>query len=145
MFGEKTHKDILKSIAVEKADLNTCCYAPGLIGFSTLGVNDIEEEKRLFYEPFTERYFESTIGRVLTAEYMLNRDYALGADVTLNDFYLSLGLEKVEGGDDVAWSASSDELDGIGWIDFDNVVSKLDDGREYIMICSVYSPAPIYE
>lgn len=145
MFGEKTHKDILKSIAVEKADLNTCCHAPGLIGFSTLGVNDIEEEKRLFYEPFTERYFESTIGRVLTAEYMLNRDYALGADVTLNDFYLSLGLEKVEGGDDVAWSASSDELDGIGWIDFDNVVSKLDDGREYIMICSVYSPAPIYE
>lgn len=145
MFGEKTHKEILKSIAVEKADLSKCICAPGLIGSYTLGVNDIEEEKRLFYEPFTERYFESTMGRVLTAEYMLNRDYALGADVTLNDFYLMLGLEKVDGGDDVAWSICSDDFGGIEWIDFDNVVSKLDDGREYIMICSVYPPAPFEE
>ena len=110
-----------------------------------MGVNDIEEEKRLFYEPFSERYFESTMGRVLTAEYMLNRDYALGADVTLNDFYLMLGLEKVDGGDDVAWSFCSDDFGGIEWIDFDNVVSRLDDGQEYIMICAIFPPAPFEE
>lgn len=140
LFGIKTHEQVMEAIAVEKADEKNTIYAPGIFGGSTsLGTGEIKEEKRLFYDAFSQRYFESTYGRVLDAEYNLNRNFALGADVTLNDFYLFLGIDKIDGGDDIGWADYNGE---IGWIDFDNIVSRLDDGREYIMICMVYEPVP---
>lgn len=139
LFGIKTHHDILDAIAVEKADENVYNYAPDAFGCgsTSLGTDCIEEEKRLFYDAYSDRYFEATMGRVLEAEYHLNRNYALGADVTINDFYLFLGIDKIDGGDDVGWSGYSGE---IGWIDFDNYLSKLKDGKECMVISLVFEP-----
>lgn len=142
LLGVKTHEQILEAIAVEKADKNSTIYIPDIMGSVSLGAGNIQEEKRLFYDSFSGRYFESTFGRVLEAEYHLNRNYALGCDVTMNDFYLFLGIDKVDGCDDVGWADYNGE---IGWIDFDNVLSRLDDGREYIMICMTFEPLPFEE
>lgn len=49
----------------------------------------------LFYDGYSQRYFESKISQVLQAEYHLNRNFAIGADVTLNDFYLFLGIDRI--------------------------------------------------
>lgn len=139
MLGVKTHHDILDAIAIEKVNEDSCVYVPDIMGPSYLGGSELDKEKRLFYDSYSDRYFETTLGRVLEAEYHLNRNFALGADVTINDFYLFLGIDKIDGGDDVGWA----DYDGaIGWIDFDNVLSKLNDGREYVLICMTFEPIP---
>ena len=142
LFGIKAHEQVMEAIAVEKADEKNTIYVPGILGSTSLGTGEIKEEKRLFYDAFSQRYFESTYGRVLDAEYNLNRNFALGEEVTVNDFYLFLGIDKIDCGDDLGWADYNGE---IGWIDFDNIVSKLDDGRECIMICMVFAPVTFEE
>lgn len=138
-YGDEAHNAILNSIAVEKAeDVNV--VAPTITG-AIYGFDGSDEKKMLFYDGYSQRYFESTISQVLQAEYHLNRNFCLGGDVTLNDFYLFLGLENVDGGDDVGWFWHSYEM---GWIDFENRPMKLDDGTKFYLICSVFEPT-LYE
>lgn len=135
LYGEEAHKNILEALAAEKAD-KIPIYAQCCCGEYTLGFEDIDEEKVIFYDSYSERYFESTISQVLQAEYHLNRNFVIGGDVTLNDFYLFLGIDKVDDGDTVGWSV----LDGYTWIDFSNMPSKLDDGTKYYIISAVFDP-----
>lgn len=141
LCGEEVHKTVMDSIAVEKAEEVTIS-APSFFGSHSLEVNDVKEEKLLFYDPFSERYFESTLSRVIQAEYHLNRNLTLGSDVTLNDFYLFLGLDKIESGDDLGWSWYEDD---IPWIDFEHTTSQLDDGTPYVMISIIFGPMALYE
>ena len=57
-----------------------------------------------FYEPLSTRYFERTINEVLEAEYHLNRNFILRGEVSLNEFYEFLGLEKTDDGNKYGWS-----------------------------------------
>lgn len=140
LCGEETHKTILESIAIEKSE-EVHITAPSILGGTSLEIEGIEEPKLLFYDPLSERYFESTYSRVLQAEYHINRNYALRDCVTLNDYYLFLGIDKVDVGDDVGWSQYESE---IIWIDFDHISSSLDDGTPYVMICVAFGPEPFY-
>lgn len=135
LYGEEAHKNILEALAVEKAD-KVPIYAECCCGECSLGFEDTDEEKILFFDSYSERYFESTISQVLQAEYHLNRNFAISGDVTLNDFYLFLGIDKIDGGDNVGWST----LGGYCWIDFANIPSKLEDGTEYHIISSIFAP-----
>lgn len=132
LYGGETHRNIVDSITTEKAkDIHIS--HPALIGNSTLEF-DVDEETRLFYDTFSERYFEATISRVLEAEIALNRNYVFGGSVTLNHFYTFLGLDGVAGGDIVGWDY---EIHGIDWIDFDHSKVQLDDGYERPLECLV--------
>ena len=136
LYGEDAHENITTAIAVEKAK-GISIYATSLvIGDETLGFDDIDEEYHVFYDGYSDRYFESTINKVLQAEYHLNRNFAIGGDVTLNDFYVFLGIDKTEGGDSIGWSC----LCGYCWIDFNNYCSSLDDGTKCYVISPVFSP-----
>ena len=135
LYGEEAHRNIETAIAVEEAKA-VPIYAPSIYSNSTLGIDFSNEEPCIFYDGYSERYFESTIGRVLQAEYHINRNFALGGDVTLNDFYDFLGIAKIEGGDNIGWSC----MGGYGWIDFDNYSSTLDDGTKCIVISPVFMP-----
>ena len=135
LYGEEAHKNILEAMAVEKAE-KVPIYAECWCSEYTLGFENTNEEKLLFYDSYSERYFESTISQVLQAEYHLNRNFAIGRDVTLNDFYLFLGIDKIDGGDDIGWST----MDGYCWIDFSNISSKLDDGTDYYIITTAFCP-----
>ena len=136
LYGEDAHENITTAIAVEKAK-DISIYATSLgIDDETLGFDDIDEEYHVFYDGYSDRYFESTINKVLQAEYHLNRNFAIGGDVTLNDFYVFLGIDKTEGGDSIGWSC----LGGYCWIDFNNYCSSLDDGRKCYVISPVFSP-----
>lgn len=135
--GEETHHRIMDEIAVEQCR-DVPIYAPGVIGSSTLDIDDDTETKRLFYDAYSQRYFESTLYRVLKAEYHLNRNFALGADVTVNDFYAFLGLEPIENGDVIGWYSLNH--DGICWLDFDHHTTRLDDGLECCVIEMVFEP-----
>lgn len=138
LCGEETHNTIVESIAKEKcSDMHI--VAPNAVSNSTLDFNEEQEPEiiRTFYDSFGERYFESTISRVIQAEYHLNRNFLLSGVVSLNDFYELLGLDKTELGENVGWSS----VDGdIYWIDFDHHKTALNDGMEVLVIDMVFNP-----
>lgn len=76
IYGEEAHNQIIDSIAKEKTR-DVYLYCPGVISDSSSldfdGHNP--EDNRLFYDSFSRRYFESTISKVLQAEYHLNRNW----------------------------------------------------------------------
>lgn len=138
LFGEEAHEQILKSLACEKAK-DIPLYAQTLGGSECLDFMEFEDqEKHLFYDSFSERYFQSTFERVLQAEYHLNRNFVLGFAESLNEFYLFLGIEEIEGGDDIGWVMS----DGISWIDFNHSKATIDEGLDCYVIDMSFVPSP---
>lgn len=89
-----------------------------------------ENDERLFYDAFSNRYFESSINRVIQAEYHLNRDFVISGYLPVNHFYELLGLTPLESGNAVGWSID----DGLCWIDFNHSKVTLDDGLEVLVI-----------
>lgn len=63
----------------------------------------IENEKELFYDNFSQRYFEATTEKVLYAEHVLNRRMAYAHSAYLNEFYELLGLEPMDYGEFLGW------------------------------------------
>ena len=136
----KKQQAAMESISAEDAEkVDICSYT--YFDGGSLGFGDVEEETILFYEPYSNRYFKSTLYGVLQAEYHINRNFVLGADITLNDFYSFLGIEKIDGCDLVGWSGA----DGYEWIDFTNVCSALEDGTPYYIITPMFEPADYTE
>lgn len=140
LYGEETHKRIIEELAVEKAK-DVSIITPGLIESSSIDFEDEDEEPRLFYDSFSERYFESTISKVLQAEYYLNRNFCLGWIPSVNDFYDFLGLEHTEIGDEIGWTNSNGDY---YWIDFNHFKAKFDDGLECWVIETEIPPSADY-
>lgn len=138
LYGEEAHQTIMDSIVKSKCS-EVRISTPGLMAVDTLDFcPEMESEiVRTFYDVFSDRYFESTIDKVLQAEYHLNRNFALGSSVTVNDFYDFLGLDAIDAGDKIGWSGLSD----IYWIDFNHYCITLDDGMEILVIEMVFEPS----
>lgn len=136
LYGEETHQKIIDSIVKENCK-DVYISAPGFYDCSSLDFDDHNpEDNRLFYDTFSNRYFESSVIRVIEAEYHLNRNWWLGAGICLNDFYELLGLDAIDGGEELSWFPE----DGINWIDFNHHKTVLDDGLEVYVIEFVFTP-----
>jgi hypothetical protein len=96
---------------------------------------DSESEPFLFYDLSSKKYFRTTMAAVLNAQYHVNRNLAIRGDCSLNEYLSFLGVEGIDGGDDLGWDISYmvEEMDCY-WLDFDNYKSTLEDGLECIMI-----------
>ncbi len=136
LYGEETHKKIMESLAAEKVDKDHTIIYPGLVSMNSTDFEDSDEEDRLFYDSFSERYFTSTIGKVLQAEYHLNRNFALAGSISLNQFYELLGIDGIPEGDCVGWFIN----DEMYWIDFNHSKAVLEDGLECYIIDMVHTP-----
>lgn len=133
LFGEETHQQILDSLAAEKAkDMYVNAGCGGSLYFDERD----NEEKRLFFDSFSRRYFQCSLAQLLEAEYHLNRNWTLGMEIGINDFYEFLGLEPIAEFDDLGWFWD----DGLMWIDFDHHKTVLDDGLEVCVVDLVYHP-----
>lgn len=120
LYGDEADDKIKEGIAKDKC-----------VGDVKLNNND----KQLFYDDYSGRYFESTIEDVLQAEYNLNRKVALSGGAFLNDFYNELGLSETEYGDYLGWSA--DQLKEMHWnprVEFGHSKFTFDDGLECTII-----------
>lgn len=95
------------------------------------------DDKQLFYDQCSERYFESTMERVIAAEYAVNREISLWGDANLNVFYDALDISPVDYGKYVGWSA--------GWLDFYHEKVEFDDGLEVYIIRMSIDPTYDYE
>lgn len=136
LYGEGTHKNVVDAIAIEKAK-DTYIHAGNIFTDCTQFLEEDRSEPVLFYDEFGKRYFESSIEQVITAEYHLNRNYTQRGYSVLNEFYDFLGLEPIDGGDDLGW-AIDDE--GTYWIDFNHHKVVMDDGLEVYIIEMLYEP-----
>jgi hypothetical protein len=127
LYGEEAHQKVLKALSEEKVDEKHTVYSVSMFAENTLDFG-VSEEEHLFYDSFGDRHFTSTIGKVLQAEYHLNRNFALRGNASLNEFYMLLGIAPIEGGDDLGWWV--DDNDEIYWVEFNHFVSQMDDGLD---------------
>ncbi len=140
LYGEETHNEIVNAIAIENAE-------KVYINASYLGMNCsgyLEEDFSqpiLFYDEFSNRYFEKSIEEVMMAEYHLNRNYILACGISVNEFYEFLGLEPMESGDILGWIP---EDEGCYWIDFNHRKVELEDGLECYVIEMAWEPSMDY-
>lgn len=138
LYGEEAHNKIINEIVKEQPK-PVYMGIEGICSFDHLYFDTSEPDvTRTFFDGHSQRYFESTVAKVLEAEYFLNRNFMTKGAISLNEFYLYLGLEPVEGGDDIGW----DIFYGSYWIDFSHTTTTLDDGMEIFVIDFTYGPEP---
>lgn len=131
LYGEDATQKIQAEIAKDKYEES---------GFEP------ENGMKLFYDDFSGRYFESTMEKVLQAEYNLNRDLNMQCYATLNDFYGYLGLIPIDGGDELGWNADMNaEYYWQSWVDFGHLKTVMDDGLEVIHITMFGEPTVGWE
>lgn len=127
LYGPEADKKIRKEIAKDDYEIE---------------YSEPDEEKMLFYEPLSQRYFESTVEEVQCAEYHLNRNFILQDCVSLNLFYKFLGLKETTEGEILGWSTYAGyEKYGYSWVDFTHERIELEDGMECIVIDYPYEPS----
>lgn len=131
LYGETAEEDIRKEIVKNK-----------YVG-DDIPVNN---EKQLFYDEFSNRYFHSTTEAVLRAEYQLNRDFIMKSYAHLNEFYDLLGLEPIDSGWTLGW-AEGVCLENYwqNWIDFAHMKVVLEDGLECTILTIMTEPIPDFE
>lgn len=130
LYGKEADDNIVKAIAKDN-----------------LKDNDIlvEEDKELFYDSFSNRYFESTMANVIRAEYDLNKTLSTTRYACVNEFYDFLGIAGIEGGDRLAWSEETMyESTWSSWIDFRHEKVVMDDGLECTIIYLSTEPSIEY-
>lgn len=139
-FGNEVHEEIVSEIVTEKAK-DVHIYTDNFCGDCDTDFEGVMEETCLFYDSFSNRYFEATPMQVIQAEYHLNRNFVLGMIPSVNDFYDLLGLEHTEIGDTLGWTNSNGDY---YWIDFNHIKAKYDDNLVCYVIecCSLTSPTP---
>lgn len=130
VYGEdaddKIHAEMAKDAMVSTYDYGYQVYNMDM---------DSESERLLFYDLASKKYFRTTMAAVLNAQYHANRNLAIRGDCSLNEYLSFLGVEGIDGGDDIGWDITYmvEEMDCY-WLDFDNYKSTSEDGLECIII-----------
>lgn len=128
LYGEKAGKHVRQEIAKDK-----------YTGDGTLE----DDEKDLFYDFYSGRYFESTLEDVLRAEYELNRELYVNGYACVNKFYEALGIETRPEYDDIGWTCGQlESMYWHSWIEFEHTETIIDedDDREGLPCTIVYMP-----
>lgn len=126
LLGEEAEQEIREELAKDK--------------YPEEGIQ-LKGDNILFYDDFSNRYFQSTLYDVQRAEYSINRDLMMRDYATLNEFYSYLGLEPIKGGDDLGWSISmNQDYYWQTWIDFSHYKTVMDDGLECHVIAMFQEP-----
>lgn len=135
IYGEDADKKIKSEMA--KMTYISCdgysIYSPDM---------DLESDNVLFYDFYSQRYFNTTVSAVLNAQYHLNRNLVLRGEVSVNEFYKFLGISTIEGGDDIGWNMDYLMIGGLLWLDFENEYTKLEDGMECCIVSACIDPIP---
>ena len=76
------------------------------------------DEKRLFYDEYSKRYFEMSLYEFQRNIYEINRIYNHIGELSLNEFYEFFKLDHTELGDKLGWCAAKDwECYNFSWIE----------------------------
>lgn len=126
LYGEEADQTVAEEIAKDKYEETDI---------------SVEEDKQLFYDRFSGRYFESTMIDVLQAEYELNRAIATAGAAYLNEYYMWLDLPRTIEGKELGWSTGILEaMYWTYWVDFEHTKITMDDGLECTIVTMKQEP-----
>lgn len=131
LYGEDADKTVRESIARDKYEKD-----------------DIkpDDNNKLFFDEFSGRYFESTLEKVLLAEYELNKELGWDGYAYLNRFYELLGIPKEDKYKTLGWSQDMIfNLDMTYFVEFEHTKVTMDDGLECYIISIRYDPIVDFE
>ena len=120
LYGENSDRNVKKEIAKDK--------------FKDNDIN-INNEKILFFDFYSLRYFESTERLVLKAENRVNELLKLYGRASLNDFYESLGMPTAYTGYELWWNVQKCPS-----VEFTHDITTMDDGLECCVISMSVEP-----
>lgn len=84
------------------------------------------------------RFFDTTMERVIKAEYEANRYFRLAGGLTFNHFLEQLGVEPFKCGNENGWDDYIGDIAyGYHWIDFNHRYFETDDG---LTVCAIDMP-----
>lgn len=127
---ERKVKELLIDMETDLEAEEVFISAPGLVSEARTDYENSNEEKRLFYDEYSERFFKSKISQVAQAEYHLNRNFALKGMEEVNTWYTFLGIPLVSEENNKMWIYE----DGICWIDFSHEAATTENGVDYFVI-----------
>ena len=132
LYGDEAAAKIRAGIAKDKYEENPVAV--------------VEDGKRLYYDYYSERYFEATPFAVQKAEYEVNRVLIMDDGVRVNEWYRQLNLEPLKHGDDFGWTTCAN-MDAYWqtWLDFHHEKVVMDDGLECIIVSFMQDPYPDFE
>lgn len=137
----KEYKAKVKELYGEEADVNVRTeiakdhFEPD--------VYEQEDDKLLFYDEYSQTYFNATMEDVLKAEMTLNRDFQYHGIAVLNEFYELLKLPKTEFGERLGWSMTwLCETQWYAFIEFYHRKVELEDGMECYILEIQTEPVP---
>lgn len=105
-----------------------------------------DTNKELFYDMFSERYFESTMADVIKAEYEINKKISNFGGAYVNEFYELLDIPQLDYGTSMGWSTGSlMSIKWNQWLDFEHKKVTMDDGLECCIITMAVEPMFDYE
>lgn len=120
LYGENSDQNVKKEIAKDKFKDNDI---------------HINNEKILFFDFYSLRYFESTERLVLKAENRVNELLKLYGRASLNDFYESLGMPTAYTGYELWWNVQKCPS-----VEFTHDITTMDDGLECCVISMSVEP-----
>ena len=131
LYGENADDNVREELAIDKFEESDF---------------DVEGEKQLFYDEFSERYFESTMEKVIKAEYEINKKISLWGGANLNEFYEHLDIAPTDYGEHLGWS-SGYLMESVwsDWLDFEHKKVLIDDDLECCIISMSIDPMFDYE
>lgn len=99
-------------------------------------------EPVLFYDEYSNRYFEMSIFDMMRTIYEVNRMYTFQGELSLNNFYEFLNLAPVDIGDKLGWNATKDSIcRGMAWLDITWVKIDTPDGLEAFGLIFTVNPS----
>ena len=134
MFGSGSSREVEREITKEK--------------LKTLPTPK-EDDTCIFYEKHKNEFFERNMLEIQDAMYQLNRKLAKDGEVSLNDLYDFLNLDRTKEGDTLGWSTyllseKWDGQNGLVWIDYELDLIKTDDGMECYELVLTTTPTADY-
>lgn len=127
IYGEEVDTKVRSEIAKDKYDEED--------------ISLTDDEKQMFYDYFSNRYFESTIEDVQRAEYYINRALVMRDAVSLNEFYDLLKIPRIDVGEEYGWTMGACmDMYWQSWIDFSHEKIDMEDGMECYIITMQTEP-----
>lgn len=126
LYGEEAGENIRGEIAKDKY---------------TGDIDSVDDNKELFFDFYSGRYFESTKEAVQWAEYETNRALVVNGAVCLNEYYDFLGLEPLPEYELLGWSCGQiEETYWHPWIEFEHSEAPIDENLNCTIINMPLSP-----
>ena len=107
---------------------------------------EVSDGKQLYYDEYSERYFEATSEQMLRAENVINRRMMETSGAYLNEWYELVGLERTDYGDYMGWSSCElYDMYWSSWFDIHKEKVIMDDGLQVTILRFAMDPSFDFE